>query len=181
MSNKSWQLCDELQLRAALPEDSEALALVGAASFLEAFAGTLPGPDLLEHCRRQHSAEQYAQWLAKSEYRLCLLEIRQAPVGYAVVCPPDLPVALEAGDLELKRLYLLHRFQGGGLGARLMQWSIAAAREAGAGRLLLGVKADNEAAIAFYRRFGYEVVGTRQFLVGTQLCDDLIFGLNLGF
>lgn len=179
MIRNSSTACDGACLRLCGLQDTEALALVGAASFLETFAGILPGEDLLLHCKVRHSAEQYAPWLADPQYRLCMAEVGGAPVGYAVLCPPDLPVSLEPGDLELKRLYLLHRFQGSGLGRRLMDWAIAEARATGAPRLLLGVKADNEGAIGFYRRVGFAVVGERRFLVGKQWCDDLILALIL--
>jgi len=41
----------EIALRRCVPGDEEALALVGAATFLETFAGLLAGPDILAHCR----------------------------------------------------------------------------------------------------------------------------------
>jgi len=169
----------EIALRRCVPGDEEALALVGAATFLETFAGLLAGPDILAHCRVQHAASRYGEWLADAEYRLCLAELNGAPVGFAVLSPPDLPVARTKDDIELKRIYLLHRFQGGGLGRRLTEWSAAEARSLGKKRLLLGVKADNTAALAFYDRVGFVRIGERKFLVGTMLCDDYILSLSL--
>jgi ribosomal protein S18 acetylase RimI-like enzyme len=46
-------------------------------------------------------------------------------------------------------------------------------------RLLLGVKADNTAALAFYDRAGFVRVGERKFLVGNMWCDDYILSLSL--
>jgi diamine N-acetyltransferase len=169
----------EIALRLCVPGDEEALALIGAATFLETFAGLLTGSDILAHCRVQHGAAQYAGWLASPDYKLCLAELNGAPVGFAVLSPPDLPAALTEDDIELKRIYLLHRFQGGGLGRRLLEWSVVQARSAGKKRLLLGVKADNTAAMAFYDRVGFVRIGERKFLVGTMLCDDYIFSLSL--
>ena len=172
-------LHEEIVLRRCASGDEDALALVGAATFLETFAGLLPGADLLKHCRVQHAAAQYAAWLADANYRLCLAELGGAPVGFAVLSPPDLPVAMTADDIELKRIYLLQRFQGGGLGRRLLSWSANEAREMGRKRLLLGVKADNTAALAFYERMGFERIGERKFLVGNLWCDDFILSLAL--
>ena len=169
----------DFSLRACGPGCEEKLALVGAASFLEAFAGSLPGEDILAHCRNQHSAAKYAAMLADAQTHACLAEAKDAPVGYAVVCPPDLPVPVGPDDYELKRIYLLHRFQGAGLGRRLLEWSVAQARELGKRRLLLGVKADNTAALAFYDRVGFVRIGVRKFLVGSMLCDDYILSLLL--
>ena len=169
----------EIGLRLCAAGDEEALALLGAATFLETFAGLLTGPDILAHCRVQHAASQYAAWLADPQYRLCLAELKSAPVGFVVLSPPDLPVALTEDDIELKRIYLLHRFQGGGLGRALLEWSAAQARSMGKKRLLLGVKADNTDALAFYGRVGFVRIGERKFLVGNMWCDDYILSLTL--
>jgi diamine N-acetyltransferase len=169
----------EIGLRLCVPGDEEALALVGAATFLETFAGLLEGTDILAHCRVQHGASQYAAWLSDAKYRLCVAELKGAPVGFVVLSPPDLPVAMTEDDIELKRIYLLHRFQGGGLGRRLLEWSVAQARSLGRKRLLLGVKADNTAALAFYDRVGFVRIGERKFLVGAMLCDDYLLSLAL--
>ena len=61
----------------------------------------------------------------------------------------------------------------------MMAAAIHAAREAGAKRLMLGVYAGNERAIGFYRKYGFEPVGKRQFTVGDQVCDDLVLAMTL--
>ncbi len=169
----------DILLRTCVPGDEEALALVGAATFLESFSGVLEGADILSHCRLHHAASQYAAWLQDARYRLCLAELKGAPVGFAVLSPPDLPVAITDADLELKRIYLLHRFQKGGLGRTLMEWSVDRARAQGTQRLLLGVKADNLSALGFYERVEFQRIGERKFLVGSMLCDDYIMALTL--
>lgn len=174
MPKTAW----EYALRICGPGSEEQLALVGAASFLEAFAGFLPGEDVLQHCRNQHSAKKYAAMLAGPETHACLAEVKQAPVGYALVCPPDLPVPTTPDDIELKRIYLLHRFQGSGIGVALMQWSIETARAMGKQRLLLGVNDQNK-AVNFYLSQGFERAGTRKFQVGDTICDDLILARRL--
>ena len=168
------------QVRVCQPGDEGALSLVASASFLEAFAGTLDGADILTHCARNNSVAKYAEWLADSRMRLAVAEVREAPVGYAVLCPPDLPVSLDpATDIELKRIYLLHRFQSAGIGLALLDWAAKAAESMGMRRLLLGVYGANDKAIAFYLRNGFEKIGTRQFLVGTTLHDDLVLSRTL--
>jgi diamine N-acetyltransferase len=174
MPRTAW----EYSLRVCGPGDEEKLALVGAASFLEAFAGFLDGNDIMAHCRKQHSAEKYAVMLADPETCACIAEVKEAPVGYAVLCPPDLPVRLTPDDFELKRIYLLHRFQGSGIGAALMDWSVEKARSLGKKRLLLGVNDQNK-AVEFYLRQGFEHAGARGFQVGATLCSDFILAKKI--
>jgi ribosomal protein S18 acetylase RimI-like enzyme len=168
-------------IRPCGPEDAARLALVGQATFLETYAGVLPGEDILHHCRKEHSEARYAGWLAKPGYGFRLAAAAQggAPVGYAMISPPDLPVPSAEGDVELKRIYLLHRFHGSGLGARLMAAAIDAARAGGARRLLLGAKEDNLRALAFYAREGFVRIGVRKFRVGANEYDDLVLARAL--
>lgn len=170
------------KIRRCGPGDEQALALVGSAAFLEAFAGVISGRDIIGHCQRQHSEDKYEGWLRDPKSAVWIAEVDpgRAPVGYLVLTVPDLPVAdLGPGDLEVKRIYLLHRFQGSGIGARLMDAARTHAVSQGARRLLLGVYRDNTAAIGFYERLGYQRIGTRTFKVGENTYNDIVLALDL--
>lgn len=170
-----------IQVRRAVRGDEHALSLVGQATFLETFAGVLEGEAIVQHCQRAHAANTYAGWLADPRCALWLAEVApgNAPVGYTVVAPPDLPSADPARDVELKRIYLLGRFQGGGLGRAMLAQAVEHARSAGMARLLLGVYAGNAAAIGFYRRQGFEQVAERRFTVGDRDYEDHVLALEL--
>ena len=167
------------------------LALVGAATFLEAFTWMLPGADIVAHCAKNHTSEAYASYLAKPDTRITLAVAgADVPVGYAMLTEPELPsFDVLPTDIELKRIYLFSRFRSsatpveGHPGVRtaqaLMDAAIADALTLGRTRLLLGTHAGNERAISFYRRNGFSEAGTRTFTVGTQICRDLIFALDL--
>ena len=196
------RLVDAVRLRRASPSDADALALVGAATFLEAFTWMLPGPDMVAHCLKHHTAEAYRAYLAQPATRITLAEAVPggAPVGYAMLTAPELPTfAVRETDVELKRLYLFSRFRSaatpvvrvqttdGALevvpalraGQALMNAAVDDAREMGRTRLLLGTHAGNLQAIGFYRKNGFVDAGTRTFEVGAQICCDLIFAKPL--
>ena len=169
-------------IRRCGPEDSCSLSIVAQATFLETYAGILPREDIISHCLSQHCEEKYVCLLADGANTIWIAEVvpGKAPVGYLVLTPPDLPMSdIDNRDLEVKRLYLLHRFQGQHLGSRLMGAAQDHANETKIRRLLLGVYTLNLAAIGFYTRLGYEKVGKRVFKVGSQTYDDFIFGLTL--
>ena len=193
---------EAVTLRLATAADVPALALVGAATFLEAFTWMLPGADIIAHAERNHKAEVYARYLLHADTRIFLAEAAPggAPVGYAMLTAPEMPsFDVQPGDIELKRIYLLSRFrsaatpvlarspQRDGLepvaglraGQALMDAAISAARAMGCTRLLLGTHAGNAQAIAFYRKNGFDEAGTRTFQVGSQVCCDLIFARPL--
>ena len=171
-----------VRIRLAVADDADALALVGQATFLEAYAGTLPGEDIRQHCAREHSAARYHAWLLDQATRIWIAEAEPggAPIGYLVLGVPELPLSdLGQRDREIKRIYVLHRFQGTGLGRRLMDQARELASAEGAPRLLLGVYSRNLAALAFYEKLGYGAVGRRLFHVGRHDYEDLIVALPL--
>ena len=193
---------ETVTLRRATAEDAAALALTGAATFLEAFTWMLPGADILAHTQKQHTVEVYAHYLAEPNSRVTVAVTGSAVgfpeepgsvVGYVLLCTPELPsFEVQPTDVELKRIYLFSRFRFAPVLDRsgnpipdlrpaqaLMDAAVADARALGARRLLLGTHAGNSRAIAFYRRNGFREAGTRVFQVGSQQCCDLIFARSL--
>jgi len=171
-----------LIIRPCVPADAAALALVGQATFLDSYAGVIPGANILAHCEVEHAPGRYAAWLADPAYAFWIAwtgEGDGSPVGYAMLSPPDLPVETGPGDVELKRLYLLSRFHGGGDGAALMAAAVEAAGRRGATRLLLGVHGDNARAIGFYAAQDFTQVGVRKFRVGQSDYDDLVLARSV--
>ena len=178
---------ETITLRPATPDDADALALVGAATFLEAFTWMLPGPDIIAHCAKNHTPAAYRAYLSHPDTRITLaLTGDQVPVGFAMLTAPELPsIPTLPTDIELKRIYLFSRFRSlatpiaGQPGIKpaqaLLNAAIADARSLHRTRLLLGTHGNNLRAIAFYRRNGFTEVGTRTFQVGSQQCCDLIF------
>ncbi len=172
---------ETVRLRRATVDDAAMLSVVGTATFLEAYTWALPGADIVDFCMTHQTVDFYAKYLAKPDTRITLAVTGEdAPVGYAMLCRPDLDgYDVRAGDIELKRIYLFSSYRPGGNGQRLMDAALADAREMGQKRMLLGTNAGNARAIAFYRRNGFSEVGTRTFVVGAQHCCDVIFGRDL--
>lgn len=171
-----------ISLRACQAGDEAMLSLLGGASFLEAFADVLDAADILAHFQKNHSEAAYAKYLAAPENRTWVATSApgNTPVGYALCTAPDLPLPdLSAADYELRRIYLLHRFQGTGTGRALMQQAIDSATEQGYRRLLLGVYGQNHGAIRFYERCGFTQVGERFFTVGATTHHDAVMARSL--
>lgn len=162
--------------RRAEPQDAEALAYLGAATFLTTFAFDHPGQPLIEHLRAEHSADYYADKLEQPDVDILIGETPLgAPVGYVMVVPPSHPELQQSGDIELKRIYLLGPWQGGGNGKALLDQAIQIARERGAKRILLAVYEVNNRAIAFYERAGFSRIGETVFMVGDVPFRDLVY------
>jgi ribosomal protein S18 acetylase RimI-like enzyme len=169
----------EPTVRQCTPADADALGLIGATTFLETFAGVLDGQAVVAHCANAHDPDRYIQllglgcriWIAEAEPGGC-------PVGYVVVGPSFLPIA-KPGELDIKRIYVLNRWHGTGVGEALMQKAVDYARADHQERLIVGVYTGNARAQAFYERWGYEKIGERTFSVGPKQYEDYVYALKL--
>ncbi len=160
--------------------DADALAHLGGATFLATFAFDHPGKGLIDHLNREHSSAYYAKKLVRDDVDIIIGETPLgAPVSYLMLCPPEHPEFQQDGDLELKRIYLLGPWQGGGNGRELMRQAMEIAADRGAKRLLLAVYASNPNAIAFYERTGFAKIGETIFMVGDVEFLDFVFAKSL--
>ena len=168
------------RIRRASEKDAAELSLIAGASFLEAFADALGGGDIVGHVETKLSPAAFrklmgdggAAWLVEHAET-------QAPLGYALVTRPDLPVPTSAADRELRRIYFLPRCHGTGVAAELLDAITAQIRESAATRLLLGVYAGNARAAGFYTKHGFNKIGERAYQVGDHTYDDHIYALDL--
>ena len=95
-----------LAARAIIERLPRAVAMVAAASFLDAFyddprrRGTWSS--LFGH--RKCIPRTFAGWIADPSSIVTLAEFSttRSPIGYSVLIPPDLPIVTSAADVELK-------------------------------------------------------------------------------
>jgi ribosomal protein S18 acetylase RimI-like enzyme len=152
----------DVNLRRCIPGDETMLTLLGGATFLETYAGYVAAEDIMLAARNWHAPDFYAAWLARSEVDVHVAEAEagRAMVGYVALVPHE-DGAAPGLRLEVKRIYLLHRFQGTGLGKRLMTAALTAAHARGAAEVWLDVAEFNAHAITFYTAFGYRILSTK--------------------
>jgi [ribosomal protein S18]-alanine N-acetyltransferase len=95
-------------------------------------------------------------------------------VGYAGLRAPGMPG--EPADVQTIAVAPSHQRRG--VGTVLMEALIAEARSRAAGSLMLEVRADNDAALAFYGKYGFERIATRRAYYGGGR-DGLVLRLRL--
>ena len=163
-----------MQLRRAGVADAAKLSLIGCATFIESFANDHDGDEVVRYLASDHSPEWYARELGNPAKAAWLVEEAVGcPVGYAMVIPATLPGTDPASDFELKRIYMLSKWHGGGWGAKLFQAAEDEARAQGAKRLVLSVYVENFSAQKFYAARGFETIG-RWVFEGFDTSEDFI-------
>lgn len=156
-----------LAIRRAMPADAAALSVIADATFTEAFGHLYPAEDLDAFLRASYTVERQRVILEAPGYAVWLLEDDGVAVGHAAAGPCGLPhTAVRPEDGELKRLYVLAKYQNGGWGGRLFQAAMDWLLAEGPRTLWIGVWENNLGAQRFYARHGFEKVGEHTFPVG---------------
>src|SRR3954452_7494993 len=168
-----------ITVRRGRPGDEAALHKLAAETFgLACPPGTLPA-DVDAFVTKHLSEDRFADYLADPR-RILLLAVSSAgdPVGYAMlvrgpITDPDVRALVDPETtVELSKFYVLRDSHGSGVAATLMAATLEAAAEAGAATIWLGVNQKNARAAKFYTRSGFQIIGTKRFLVGEQWHDD---------
>lgn len=166
-----------MNLRRATPDDAATLSSLAARTFTETFGHLYTPEDLAAFVAEAYAVERQHVILSHPDYAVWFLESDGEPVGHAAAGPCGLPhpeARREHG--EIKRLYLLRPFQGGGHGTRLMQAAMDWLLREGPRPLWVGVWSGNHGAQRFYARHGFGKVGEYVFPVGAA--RDLEFILR---
>lgn len=175
-------------IRRAGAPDATALAEVAAATFALACPAHVTPEAIATFIDEVLSEGCMQRYLADPERVLFLAEDGDdggRPVGYAMLVtgePYDedvRAVITHRPTAELSKIYVLPDRHGGDVSRALLAASIEAAREAGAAGVWLGVNQLNQRAQRFYRKSGFEQVGTKRFLVGDRYEDDYVFEQKL--
>ena len=83
--------------------------------------------------------------------------------------------------MELERIYVLRNFWKHKIGAALMMETIQLSKNKNKNfdYVWLGVWQQNNRAIDFYLKMGFEIFGTKKFYVGEEENDDYVMRLKL--
>ncbi len=160
-----------MKIRQADPRDAVALSALAMETYAEAFGHSFSAPDLQGHLDDHLTADHFRTYCERDG--LLVAEWDGVIVGFAQFGA----AGTNSGcDAELRRLYVQAGFRNRGIGRSLMTAAFGHPLLRGANRVCLDVWEHNPAAMRFYRRFGFEVVGERRFAVrsGAETSLDLI-------
>jgi ribosomal protein S18 acetylase RimI-like enzyme len=165
----------EIQIRRAEENDALALSVLAEATFRAAFSQLNTAANMQLHC-----AASYAQALQLAEIRdpgreTWVVEGESRLVAYAQLrLDATAPEISDKRSVEIQRFYVDASYHGAGLAHRLMAHVLARVEAAGYAVLWLGVWERNARALAFYKKWGFEVVGEHTFKVGDDPQNDLL-------
>jgi diamine N-acetyltransferase len=164
-----------IRIRRAEEDDALELSVLAERTFRTAFAEMNTIANMQLHCETT-----YGHALQLAEIRESGRETWVAEAGAGLVAYVQLrfdatsPMISGERPVEIQRFYVDASHHGAGLAHQLMAHVVARAAAAGSTVLWLGVWERNPRALAFYRKWGFDVVADHVFTVGKDPQRDLV-------
>lgn len=167
------QTAETITIRKGTGDDGRLLAALGRQTFHDSFAKGNRAEDMQVYLSESFSERKQASEIADPSSIFLIAEIGGEPVGYARLrfeMPP--PCIQGHCPAHLQRIYASTQWIGRGVGPALMRFCIDEARVHHADGIWLGVWQKNDRAIRFYTKWGFSVVGSQHFQLGSDLQTD---------
>ena len=163
-------------IRIAKPADAALLADLARRTFHDAYAGSNPLPtDLQVHMARHFGERQQGAELADPAATTLVVEQDGVAIGYALLAADDPPESVAGvAPIQIRRFYLDQAWTGRGVAQTLMTAVEQAARRREGRTLWLVAWNRNFRALAFYRKCGFQEVGTMPYLFGNTVEIDTV-------
>lgn len=158
-------------VRAASPQDAEAIAQVHVQSWRTTYQAIIPG-EYLAGLDQQKWTFQWKEWLDR-DIRVYVVELDNEVVGF--VSGGALREQERGHDAELYAIYLLDRAQGLGLGKVLVKTLSSALASDGFKTMLVWVLKQNPAT-RFYEHLGAIRVSSKEIEIGGTNLQEISFG-----
>jgi diamine N-acetyltransferase len=170
----------EMSIRPAVMDDAVLLSVLAATTFYEAYFEQDEPDNLARYVNESFAVEKVRAEIAEPGSMFFIVFVDGKAVGYARLIENSRLDCVEGGRvIELKRLYILERVRGTGIGRRLMEYCLDEARRRSFDVLWLGVWEKNVRAHEFYAKFGFAEAGTVTFPYGDVEGTNLVLQLSL--
>ena len=162
-------------LREAGRQDAPLLAQLGERCFREAWHEYSTPGDMDAYCAANFNLTATLADLGRTDVGFLVTECGGEAAGYLRWATGPAPDCVTAtSPLEVSRIYVLRRWHGRGVGPALMAECLRRASEQGHDVAWLAVWQRAPQPLAFYRKWGFEVIGTATFQLGADVQDDYV-------
>lgn len=164
-----------VRIRRAAPADAVPLTALVASSFRDTYAADCDADEIDRHIATHFTLDRISAEIEDPASPILLACEGDELLGYAVLRAGSSTDCIAANrPIEVARLYLTRSRIGRGHGSALMQSCLEEGERRGCDVIWLGVWERNARALAFYRKWGFELVGTYKFDFGGTLYDDVV-------
>jgi ribosomal protein S18 acetylase RimI-like enzyme len=160
----------EIEIRPATENEAPLIALLGRVTFDDTFGHLFTArEDVLDYLERTFSVTKITNSIKKTNNLFWLAWAGGLPVGYAKLkLHSDSGFGPSGREAQLQKIYVLQDFLGQGIGEALQQAVFYRATSEQRPQLWLSVLESNQRAIGFYKKHGFEKIGSHIFSIGRE-------------
>lgn len=155
-----------ISIRRANENDNKLLADIGKTTFIESHGNSASPKDINSYIDKNLNPQSFKDELIDTNNIYHLIYYNQQPVGFSKIIfniPNHNTDILNITKLE--RIYVLKEFYGLKLGFQLLDHNISLSRTKGQSGIWLNVWTKNQRAIDFYKKAGFEIIGSYDFKI----------------
>ena len=168
-------ISQKLIVRRATRSDAGLIAELGHRTFKDSFGAENRPEDMEQYLSLNFSKARIEAQLSDPASIFLLACEHSNVVGYVMLRTGKKPASVPGTKpIELVRIYIEQKCIGKGYGSSLMQSCLETANKNGYRTIWLGVWEKNHRAIRFYEKCGFKKVGTKEFILGSDLQKDHI-------
>ncbi len=171
----------KLLIRQASTQDAYVIALLGRITFTETFGHLFSDHnDLLNYFEQTFSVQKIERSLRKEHNIYWLALVDGLPVGYAKLkMRSPTPFLDDENVCQLQKIYVLKDFLSMKIGLALQNELLEEAGRSGSSFVWLSVLKDNERAVNFYLKNGFQKIGDHDFNIGKEDFDFMAMAKRL--
>lgn len=145
----------------------EAIQKIAEQTFRDTYTSHFSTDNIERYIAQHFQHEMIKEDFYSPDNQFFIVEVRNEIVAYAKLKKGVFDNGtLNRKALEIERFYVEKSFQGEEIGSRLMTFCREWAELNHFEEIRLGVWANNEKAVRFYEKMGFEVVGEQKFIIG---------------
>ncbi len=160
--------------------DIRDLQQIGKVTFLETFGADNSDTDMQKYLQESFSLKKLKNELNNPQSAFYFAETHSEIVGYLKVNIGEAQTEnVLDNSFEIERIYVRSTFHGKSIGKLLFNKAKLLAKEKKIKEIWLGVWEENFKAIKFYKKNGFLVFGTHNFILGNDIQTDVMMKLEL--
>jgi ribosomal protein S18 acetylase RimI-like enzyme len=167
-------LMNGILIRQATVQDATMISELSIATFRETYAEFNTASNMDAYILKHFKVAQLEEEIRDEDQNIFFITfVDEVPAAYVKLSVANSPAALQGTrPIEIERFYVLKPYQEQKLGSTLMSYCLSNAIRKGYETLWLGVWQQNDKAIAFYERWGFEKFGAHIFQLGNDEQSD---------
>lgn len=148
----------------AKAEDFQLLADIGKVSFIESH-GNSASPEVIDsYVNAKYNYDLFKQELNEPQNIYHIIYYNKQPAGYSKIILNSQHSNIQIESItKLERLYLLKEFYNLKIGFQLFDFNIEFSKQNNQKGIWLFVWKENQRAVSFYKKNGFEIIGSYDF------------------